>query len=201
MSSRSAGALLGLGLTVSWLLGLVGAATAVEPQKFDPRQCQTDDHSCVQAWYKEYSTAILQEFRYYTGQEGFLGEMLGDPNETLQNSRLALLLVEGMTKYSQWVVLTDDDAAEAAGLDMVKYKAATGECREASSKMREALFDLKGHREKVAIEAKEYLKNAAVCEKTFALAPARSKLRGNEVSTGAAGSGPMPIVPVKPPRR
>jgi hypothetical protein len=106
-----------------------------------------------------------------------------------------------MTKYSQWVVLTNDDAAGAAGLDMAKYKAATGECREASSKMREALFDLKGHREKVAIEAKEYLKNAAICEKTFALAPAHSKLRGNEVSAGAAESGPMPIVPVKPPRR
>ena len=188
-------------MTVSWLLGLIGAAIAVEPQKFDPRQCQTDDHSCVQAWYKEYSTAILQEFRYYTGQEDFLDEMLGDPNQTLQNSRLALLLVEGMTKYSQWVVLTDDDAAEAAGFDMAKYKAVIGECREASSKMRDALFDLKGHREKVPIEAKEYLKNAAVCEKAFALTPARSKLRGNEASTGAAGSGPMPIVPVKPPRR
>jgi hypothetical protein len=199
MSSRTVRPLLALGLTLSWLAG-IGDAGAVEPQKNDPRQCQPDDQACIQGWYKEYSTAILQEFKYYTGQEDFLADMLSDPNETLQNSKLALLLVEGMTKYSQWAALTDDAEAEAAGLDMAKYKAVTGECRDAISNMRDGLFDLRGHRDNVPVEASQYLKNAAICEKVFSLAPVRSKLRGSAPAIGAASSGPMPITPGKPRR-
>jgi hypothetical protein len=200
MISRAARALLVLGVMVCWLLGSVRGASAVEPQKNDPQLCQPDDQACILGWYKEYSTAILQEFKYYTGQEDFLAEMLSDPNETLQNSRLALLLVEGMTKYSQWAALRDDAVAEAAGLDMAKFKGVVGDCRDAISNMRDALFDLRNHRDNVPVEASRYLKNAAACEKTFALSPRRSKLRGTEAALGAASSGPMPIVPIKPRR-
>ena len=114
-------------------MGTSGRAPAVEAQKVDPGQCSADDKACITGWYKEYSAAILDEFRYYAGQEDFLADMLAEPQATLLNAKLSLLLVEGGLKYDQWTLLDDDGAAKNAGLDMARYHAIIGPCREAIS--------------------------------------------------------------------
>ena len=197
---RAARALLRSGLVALCLMGTSGRAPAVEAQKVDPGQCSADDKACITGWYKEYSAAILDEFRYYAGQEDFLADMLAEPQATLLNAKLSLLLVEGGLKYDQWTLLDDDGAAKNAGLDMARYHAIIGPCREAISQMRTALFDLRQRPEKVHAEAAQYLKNAAICEKAFALAAKPSKLRNKPraASPDPAGSRPMEITPAKP---
>ncbi|MBV9430332.1 MAG: hypothetical protein JO137_00785, partial [Hyphomicrobiales bacterium] len=151
-----------------------------EAQKFDPGQCQSEDEGCVRSWYAEYSAGLIAEFKYYARNEDFLAEMLADPQETLLTAKLSLILIEGGTKYSQWAVLGDEEAARKAGLDLPHYEAITGVCRDAVSNMRAALFDLRQHRDKAHQEAGAYLKNAMSCEKTFGLSPVVSKLRGHD---------------------
>jgi hypothetical protein len=202
MPSRVACVLLVLGIAALSLSGANRRAYAVELQKFDPDQCQEGDKACIQAWYKEYSAGLLLEFKYYAGQEDFLAEMLTDPQETLLTAKLSLILIEAGTRYSQWVALTDESIAKNAGLDMPRYQAILGACRDAISIMRAALFDLREHRDKARIEASEYLKNAAACEKSFGLAPMGSKLRNlgraqRPPAPVAPGGGPLDITPQK----
>ncbi|MFI5014460.1 MAG: hypothetical protein ACHQAY_19170 [Hyphomicrobiales bacterium] len=202
MKLRTARAAATLGMLALWLAGASEPAKAVEVQKTDPEQCQ-EDKACVEAWYKEYSTALIGEFKYYAGQEDFLAEMMAAPQETLLTAKLSLLLIEGGTKYSQWVPLKDEAVARNAGLDMARYQAILGACRDAISGMRTALFDLRQHRGNVRAEAGQYLKNAAACEKAFGLPPVISKLRSAGQPARAlappaptvAPQGPMDIRP------
>jgi len=201
-------AALALGLMLLSFLAATLRANAVEAQRADPGQCAGEDNECIGAWYKEYAAAILAEFKYYAGQEDFLAEMLTAPQETLLTARLSLILVEGGTRYGQWALFTDEQAAESAGLDMTRYRAVIGPCREAISQMRTALFDLRQHRGKVRSEAGQYLKNAVACEKAFGLPARLSKLRGKGQparmppaplkSSEPATQGPMEISPVTP---
>jgi hypothetical protein len=191
--------MLGLGIAVLPFGGKTRQAYAVELQKFDPGQCQEQDEDCARNWYAEYSAGLLGEFKYYAGEEDFLAEMLADPQETLLTAKLSLILIEGGTRYSQWAALTDEAVARKAGLDMPRYAAIVGVCRDAISDMRSALFDLRQHRDKARLEAGQYLKNAVACEKAFALSPAISKLRerGGSERQGAppASGAPMRITP------
>jgi hypothetical protein len=205
MHSRVARAALALGILALSSFGAIGRACAVEAQKADPDQCGEGDKACIKAWYKEYSSGLLGEFKYYAGQEDFLSEMLADPQETLLTAKLSLLLVEGGTRYSQWVPLKDEAAARNAGLDMARYGAILGPCRDAIAGMRSALFDLRQHRDNARIEAGQYLKNASACEKAFALPATASKLRGRGpparaplAAPSVAPQGPMDITPGKP---
>jgi hypothetical protein len=191
-------AALRLGLILLLVSAAIGRAGAVEAQKSDPGQCEADDKACIEAWYKEYSAGLLDEFKYYSGQEDFLAEMQADPQATLLTAKLSLLLVEGGTKYSQWTLLDDEPAVKGAGLDMARYRAIIGPCREAISDMRTALFDLRDQRDKSHAEAVQYLKNAVACEKAFGLPARLSKLRGKPQPP--ATSGPMEIAPQKPRR-
>jgi len=124
-----------LGIAILLLEGASGWAFAVELQKFDPARCENNDHQndkdCVRNWYAEYSAGVISEFKYYAGLEDFLAEMLADPQETLLTAKLSLILIEGGTKYTQWAVLTDKGAAESAELDMPRYEAIVGVCRDA----------------------------------------------------------------------
>ena len=206
MRKRAARALPAIGLIAALSLGLACKAGAVEAQKADPEQCADEEKACVEAWYKEYAAGLLGELKYYAGFEDFLAEMLADPQATLLNAKLSLILVEGGTRYSQWALLKDEDAARNAGLDMPRYQAIIGPCREAISDMRTALFDLRQHRENVRAEAAQYLKSATACEKAFALPARLSKLRsgGKPLRPSAPGPepatpGPMEITPGKPP--
>ncbi|MBV9569522.1 MAG: hypothetical protein JO172_15435 [Hyphomicrobiales bacterium] len=195
--------MLGLGIAILSLRGASGLAFAVELQKFDPAQCpetnSENNQDCVRNWYAEYSAGLIGEFKYYSGQEDFLAEMLADPQESLVTAKLSLILIEGGTKYSQWAAQTDEATARKAGLDMRRYEAILGVCREAISGMRTALFDLRQHRDKARLEASRYLKDATACEKAFALAPNISKLRGRGRSerppTPLATDGPLEITP------
>jgi hypothetical protein len=188
-----------LGLVVLFAFCAIGRAAAVEAQMSDPEQCVADDKACIGAWYKEYSAGLLDEFKYYAGQEDFLAEMLADPQATLLTAKLSLLLVEGGTKSSQWALLKDEAAAKDAGLDMARYRAIVGPCRDAASGMRTALFDLREHRDNARAEAGQYLKDATACEKAFGLPPRLSKLRGKaQPARAPATSGPMEITPQKP---
>jgi hypothetical protein len=96
-------------------------------------------------------------------------------------------------------VLTDEEMARQAGLDASRHQAILGACRDAISDMRAALFDLRQHRDKARQAATRYLKNAIACEKTFALSPISSKLRGQGGSDGQASppasDGPLRITP------
>jgi hypothetical protein len=179
MHRRVACIVLGFGITVLSFGGMTGQAQAVELQKFDPGQCREQGEDCARNWYAEYSAGLLAEFKYYAGEEDFLAEMLADPQETLLTAKLSLILIEGGTRYSQWAALTDEAVARKAGLDMPRYAAIVGACRDAISDMRSALFDLRQHRDKARLETGQYLKNALACEKAFALAPVISKLRGH----------------------
>jgi hypothetical protein len=179
MHRRVACIVLGFGITVLSFGGMTGQAQAVELQKFDPGQCREQGEDCARNWYAEYSAGLLAEFKYYAGEEDFLAEMLADPQETLLTAKLSLILIEGGTRYSQWAALTDEAVARKAGLDMPRYAAIVGVCRDAISDMRSALFDLRQHRDKARLETGQYLKNALACEKAFALAPVISKLRGH----------------------
>lgn len=167
-----------LGLVAILSLGGSSPAFAVELQKFNPNQCQDEDVECVRNWYAEYSAGLIDELKSYARDEDFLAEMLADPQETLLTAKLSLVLIEGGTKYGQWVVLMDGAKARKAGLDMPRYEAIIGVCRGAISDMRGALFDLRQHRDKARQEAGQYLKNASACEKVFGLSPVTSKLRG-----------------------
>ena len=194
-----------LGLIAAAFLCAAGRAWAVEAQNADPAQCVADDKSCIAAWYKEYSAGLLGEFKYYAGQEDFLADMMVDAPATLLTAKLSLLLVEGGTKYSQWALLDDEAAARNAGLDMARYQAIIGSCREAISTMRSALFDLRQHRENVRAEAGQYLKNATACEKAFALPAKVSRLRNKGKPQRAPAPAvdpdaaePLSIVPGKP---
>jgi hypothetical protein len=171
--------MLGLGIAVLSFGGKTRQAYAVELQKFDPGQCQEQGEDCARNWYAEYSAGLLGEFKYYAGEEDFLAEMLADAQETLLTAKLSLILIEGGTRYSQWAALTDEAVARKAGLDMPRYAAIVGVCRDAISDMRSALFDLRQHRDKARLETGQYLKNALACEKAFALPPVISKLRGH----------------------
>jgi hypothetical protein len=199
MHRRVACILLGLGIAVLSFDGKTRQAYAVELQKFDPGQCQEQDGDCARNWYAEYSAGLLGEFKYYAGEEDFLAEMLADPQETLLTAKLSLILIEGRTRYSQWAALTDEAVARKAGLDMPRYAAIVGVCRDAISDMRGALFDLRQHRDKARLEARQYLKNALACEKAFALSPAISKLRGRGGSERQAAppesGAPLRITP------
>ncbi|MBW0002935.1 MAG: hypothetical protein JO216_05575 [Hyphomicrobiales bacterium] len=172
-----------------------GQAFAVEAQKFNPGQCQSEDEGCVRSWYAEYSAGLIAEFKYYARNEDFLAEMLADPQETLLTAKLSLILIEGGTKYSQWAVLGDEGAARKAGLDLPHYEAITGVCRDAISNMRAALFDLRQHRDKARQEAGAYLKNAMSCEKTFGLSPVVSKLPG--YGARERQIAPPPVAPLR----
>ncbi|MBV9518701.1 MAG: hypothetical protein JO068_11310 [Hyphomicrobiales bacterium] len=195
--------LLGVGIAILSPDVASGPAFAVELQKFDPTQCQAasgeNNQDCVRNWYVEYSAGLIGELKYYSGQEDFLAEMLVDPQESLITARLSLILIEGGTKYSQWAALTDENAAKNAGLDMPRYEAILGVCQEAIAVMRTALFDLRQHRDRSRLEAGQYLKNATACEKVFALAPNRSKLRastrGERPPAPLAKDGPLQITP------
>jgi hypothetical protein len=199
MHRRVACIMLGLGIAVLPFGGKTRQACAVELQKFDPGQCREQDEDCARKWYAEYSAGVLGEFKYYAGEEDFLAEMLADPQETLLTAKLSLILIEGGTKYSQWAPLTDEAVARKAGLDMPRYAAIVGACRDAISDMRSALFDLRQNRDKTRLEAGHYLKHALACEKAFALSPVTSKLRerGGSERQGAppASGAPMPITP------
>ena len=200
MHPRAACVLLGLGVVILWLNGSSGGrAFAVALQKFDLAQCHEIDEDCVRNWYAEYSAGLIGEFKYYAGEEDFLAEMLADPQESLITAKLSLILIEGGTKYTQWAALTDKETARKAGLDMPRYEAIVGVCREAISDMREALFDLRQRRDKTRQEAGRYLKNAIVCEQAFALSPAASQLRGRTGSERQAmphgSSTPLRITP------
>jgi len=192
-----------LGIAILSLEGASGWAFAVELQKFDPARCENNDHQndkdCVRNWYAEYSAGVISEFKYYAGLEDFLAEMLADPQETLLTAKLSLILIEGGTKYSQWAVLADRGAAESAELDMPRYDAIVGVCRDAIAEMRSALFDLRQHRDKARLEARQYLKNAMACEKAFLLTFPTSKLRGHGASerppASPASGGPLQITP------
>jgi hypothetical protein len=182
-------------LQVFVILSLSGAterAHAVEAQKADPEKCDTDDKACIEAWYKEYSAGLLAEFKYYAGQEDFLAEMMTSPQATLLTAKLSLLLLEGGTRYSQWAFFGDETAAKNAGLDMVRYQAIVGPCREAISGMRIVLFDLRKYPQNVPSEAGQYLMYATACEKAFALPAKPSMLRSK--------GGPLEITPQKPKR-
>lgn len=183
--------------------GTIERANAVEVQRYDPDQCGEDDKACIQAWYKEYSSGLIGEFKYYAGQEDFLAEMLAAPQETLLTAKLSLLLIEGGTKYDHWVPLKDEAAASGAGLDMQRYRAILGACRDAISGMRAALFDLRQHRDNVRAKVSQYLRNATACEKAFALPPMLSKLRSRSqparAPTPEAPQGPMDIRPARQP--
>jgi hypothetical protein len=198
MHRRLACILFGLGLA---FLSFGGGshAFAVELQKYDPGQCQDEDADCVRNWYAEYSAGILNELKYYSGEEDFLADMLADPQDTLVTAKLSLILIEGGTRYSQWVALTDEAIATKAGLDRARYEAIVGVCRDAISDMRSALFDLRQHRDKARLEARQYLKNVTVCKKPFALSPLGSKLRGGGGSerqgAPSASGAPLRIVP------
>ena len=162
-------------------LSLLGQRTDAAPeaiQKFDPSQCQDGDKSCIASWYKEYAAQILGEAKYYAKQEDFLAEMLAQPEESLITAKSSLLLIEGGVAYTQWVPLKDEAVAASAGLDMPRYRAIIGVCREAVSGMRQTLFDLRQHREAVRGEAAQYVKNAVACEHAFNIATAGSELRG-----------------------
>ncbi|SDR24114.1 hypothetical protein SAMN05519103_01425 [Rhizobiales bacterium GAS113] len=185
----------------------IGQANATEIQKSDPEQCREDGQACVEAWYKEYSAGLIGELKYYAGQEDFLADMLADRQEPLITARLSLLLIEGGVKYSQWAMLKDGALAESAHLDMPRYHAIIGVCRDAISGMRTALFDLRQRRDAVRAEANQYLKDATACERALALAPKLSRLRSPgrparatapPAATGDATSGPMDIVPSTP---
>ena len=205
---RAARALLRSGLVALCLMGTSGRAPAVEAQKVDPGQCSADDKACITGWYKEYSAAILDEFKYYAGQEDFLADMLTDRQEPLITAKLSLLLIGGNVRYSQWALIKDESVAEGAHLDMQRYRTVTGACRDAISTMRTALFDLRQRREAVRGEATQYLKDATACEKAMGLAPTPSRLRGkparaprgsqpqpSATSGDGAASGPMEIAP------
>ena len=199
MHRRVACIVLGFGITVLSFGGMTGQAQAVELQKFDPGQCREQGEDCARNWYAEYSAGLLAEFKYYAGEEDFLAEMLADPQETLLTAKLSLILIEGGTRYSQWAALTDEAVARKAGLDMPRYAAIVGACRDAISDMRSALFDLRQHRDKARLETGQYLKNALACEKAFALPPVISKLRGHggsERQEALPGAGaPLRITP------
>ncbi len=169
---------MGFGIAILSFDGKSRRAYAVELQKYDPGQCQEQDEDCVRNWYAEYSTGLLGEFKYYAGEEDFLAEMLADPQETLLTAKLSLILIEGGTRYSQWAALTDEAVAMKAGLDMPRYEAIVGVCRDAISDMRGALFDLRQHRDKARLEAGQYLKNATACEKAFAFSPVDLEAEG-----------------------
>jgi hypothetical protein len=195
---------------VAWLLFRLGIAVlsfgkesirafAVEPQKSDPATCQDDDRDCARSWYAEYSAGLLGELKYYAAEEDFLADMLADPQETLLTAKLSLVLIEGGTKYNQWAVLTDEEKARQAGLDIPRYEAIVGPCREAIADMRGALFDLRQHRDMARREAGQYLRNATACEKAFGLSPPVSKLRGRggagRQATPSALGAPLRITP------
>jgi hypothetical protein len=198
---RAARAALAVGILVLAPWGAIQPANAVEVQKVDPDQCRQDDQACIQAWYKEYSTAIIGEFKYYAGHEDFLAEMLAAvPQEALLTSKLSLMLIEGGTKYSQWAALKDESVARNAGLDMPRYQAILGACRDAISGIRTALFDLRQHRENVRAEASQYLKNATACERALALPPVVSRLRnpGQPARAPSPALAPSPAPEVAP---
>jgi hypothetical protein len=186
--------LLALGIFGISVSGATRCAHAGEPQNLDPGQCQEGDKACIQAWYKEYSAGLLSELKYYAGQEDFLAEMLADPREALVTAKLSLILIEGGTRYSRWAVLDDEATARSAGLDMPRYQAILGVCRDAISGMHAALFDLREHRDKARNGASQYLKNALACEKAFGIAPVASRLR----SPGQARRAPAPVAPNLP---
>lgn len=190
MPMRALRALLLIGSIASTLFGAPAGALAVEAQKAAPEKCDADDKACIQAWYKEYSAGMLAEFNYYAGQEDFLADMLSSPQATLLNAKLSLLMLEGGTRYSQWTYLDDEDAAKDAGLDMGRYEAIIGPCREANGAMHTVLFDLRQYPKNVASEAAQYLIYATACEKAFALPPKASLLR--------AKNAPLEITPAKP---
>ena len=192
-------ACIALGFVAILTFGGSGQVFAVELQKFDPNQCQDQDVECVRNWYAEYSAGLIDELKNYAGNEDFLADMLADPQETLLTAKLSLILIEGGTKYSQWAVLMDEARARRAGLDMPRYEAIVGVCRDAISDMRGALFDLRQHRDKARQEAGYYLKNAMACEKAFGVSPVASKLRGHSASerqaTRPATGAPLRITP------
>jgi hypothetical protein len=190
MPMRALRALSLVGSIAAALLGTPAEALAVEAQNATPDRCDADDKSCIQAWYKEYSAGMLAEFNYYAGQEDFLADMLSSPQATLLNAKLSLLMLEGGTRYSQWAYLDDEDAAQNAGLDMGRYEAIIGPCREANSAMHTVLFDLRQYPKYVASEAAQYLIYATACEKAFALPAKTSSLRSK--------NAPLEITPAKP---
>jgi hypothetical protein len=179
------------------------AATA-PAQKFDPAQCQYDDKACITGWYEEYSAGILAELKYYSGELDFVALMQRAPNETLINARLALVMIEGGMRFDQWVALKDDEAAKLAGLDMPRYRAISAECRDAVEAARDALFDLRQHRDKVGADLAKYRKDAAVCEKAFGFSLPRpnppkpqAEDEGDREAAPTPGAAPMRITPVK----
>jgi hypothetical protein len=200
MYSRAALLALGIMAFSPWIASV--RADAVEPQKTDPKQCQehdkASDKDCVRDWFNEYTAGLLAEFKYYAGQEDFLSEMLADPQETLLTARLSLILIEGGTRFSQWAALQDEEAAKTAGLDMPRYRAILGVCRDAISGMRAALFDLRQHRDRARLEASQYVKDATACERVFGLAAKASKLRNAGEGKRAATPPATTATPDRP---
>jgi hypothetical protein len=200
MYSRAALLALGIMAFSPWIASV--RADAVEPQKTDPKQCQehdkASDKDCVRDWFSEYTAGLLAEFKYYAGQEDFLSEMLADPQETLLTARLSLILIEGGTRFSQWAALQDEEAAKTAGLDMPRYRAILGVCRDAISGMRAALFDLRQHRDRARLEASQYVKDATACERVFGLAAKASKLRNAGEGKHAATPPATTATPDRP---